>query len=470
VEILHLQDGRFNHAPRLAEDVSDWSTRLVYATQLGTNSNTQQVAAGVRQDPNIWSFGDVTSNVASKEFPDVAVTENGVAHVVWRESLGGEAWQIFYANDAGGSWSAPRQITFDAFVKGVPRIDVAADTVFVHVAYSTLEPGSADEIYYLRYDTLADASVVVPVTSDAVTDDDVSIDVGDGVHLVWISGGSEGALRYAEGDTGGFTEIPTGVAAGAAQADLAVSGEVYLAYRHSVSASVKLIRFIRRDGAGFTAPLDASPGDAFYTEPSVVAGATLMGTSPAIAFCSNTTGKRGLYMAIWDHLVSAFTSPETVHADETVTYNGTDLVARCCGIGIGEPTYTWYGFAVTSTEYVEADTVRADLRAFSVLVAAAPHGNDAPVLSAASAVALAASPNPFADGTTIAFTLREPADRVLLEVLDVAGRRVVSLLDVPRPAGTHQVSWRTGRVPAGVYFLRLESDGVVATRAIHHVR
>jgi DNA/RNA endonuclease YhcR with UshA esterase domain len=68
-------------------------------------------------------------------------------------------------------------------------------------------------------------------------------------------------------------------------------------------------------------------------------------------------------------------------------------------------------------------------------------------------------PNPFNPKTTIAFNLTDPGD-VTLGVYDVAGRRVVTLLDRHMDAGTHMVHWdgRTSdgeRAASGVYFYKL---------------
>ena len=73
-------------------------------------------------------------------------------------------------------------------------------------------------------------------------------------------------------------------------------------------------------------------------------------------------------------------------------------------------------------------------------------------------------PNPFNPQTTIAFELETPG-RVKLEIFDVRGRRVASLLDDELEAGPHDVTW-TGRdhwgrnVNSGVYFYRLSAPGI----------
>ena len=83
-------------------------------------------------------------------------------------------------------------------------------------------------------------------------------------------------------------------------------------------------------------------------------------------------------------------------------------------------------------------------------------------------------PNPFNPHTTVRFDLRR-AGPVRIRVYDAAGRLVSQLLDEHRPAGTHDVTW-TGRdnagrtVAAGVYFIRLEGDGMVDTQRVALVK
>ncbi len=63
------------------------------------------------------------------------------------------------------------------------------------------------------------------------------------------------------------------------------------------------------------------------------------------------------------------------------------------------------------------------------------------------------------------------AMHVRLEVFNILGQRVATLVDGEQPAGFHTASWdatdEAGQaVGAGVYLYRLSSDGVQATRSM----
>jgi hypothetical protein len=95
----------------------------------------------------------------------------------------------------------------------------------------------------------------------------------------------------------------------------------------------------------------------------------------------------------------------------------------------------------------------------------------------ASAVAIAlrpAEPNPFTAATSLRFQVPR-RQRVRVDVLDLRGRRVRTLVDDERDAGGHAVGW-DGRdhagaeVAAGVYFVRLAGDGMSQTRRVVWLR
>ncbi|WP_412061819.1 choice-of-anchor D domain-containing protein [Rubrivirga sp. IMCC45206] len=82
---------------------------------------------------------------------------------------------------------------------------------------------------------------------------------------------------------------------------------------------------------------------------------------------------------------------------------------------------------------------------------------------------LAPSPNPVRGASRVAFTTATPG-RVRLAVYDALGRRVRDLVDADRPAGPGEILVEAGVLPAGVYMVRMESPGFVASRALTVVR
>lgn len=67
-------------------------------------------------------------------------------------------------------------------------------------------------------------------------------------------------------------------------------------------------------------------------------------------------------------------------------------------------------------------------------------------------------PNPFNSLTTMKFTLRHDQD-VTMEIYDIRGALVTTLLDGRRPAGIHQMSWNAADRASGVYFCVLQAGG-----------
>jgi len=82
-------------------------------------------------------------------------------------------------------------------------------------------------------------------------------------------------------------------------------------------------------------------------------------------------------------------------------------------------------------------------------------------------------PNPFRSGTMINFDLPEPG-KVSLEVFDLQGRRVRTLVEEDKAAGRYSVPW-TGQneageiVAPGIYFYRLHTPKHTATQKLLRV-
>jgi beta-N-acetylhexosaminidase len=74
-------------------------------------------------------------------------------------------------------------------------------------------------------------------------------------------------------------------------------------------------------------------------------------------------------------------------------------------------------------------------------------------------------PNPFNPSTTIRFNL--PTDsRVLLEVFNVMGERVITLIDSELKSGYHNYEFNANNIASGIYFYKLNTDKFSSTKKL----
>lgn len=72
-------------------------------------------------------------------------------------------------------------------------------------------------------------------------------------------------------------------------------------------------------------------------------------------------------------------------------------------------------------------------------------------------------PNPFNSRTIISFELLSPAD-VKLEIFDILGRFVITLLDASYPVGSYDLSWDAGELKSGIYFAKISIGSYSSTK------
>lgn len=78
-------------------------------------------------------------------------------------------------------------------------------------------------------------------------------------------------------------------------------------------------------------------------------------------------------------------------------------------------------------------------------------------------------PNPARGATTIRFALPD-AGPVTLDVYDLLGRRVASLVDGAQTPGWHDVQWDASTLPSGTYFVRLTVGATTQTQRLTVLR
>jgi hypothetical protein len=72
-------------------------------------------------------------------------------------------------------------------------------------------------------------------------------------------------------------------------------------------------------------------------------------------------------------------------------------------------------------------------------------------------------PNPFNPVTTVQFSLEKPG-KTVLEIYNVLGQKVATLVDGNLSAGAYRYQWNASGMASGMYFYRLRSDNFVATK------
>ncbi len=78
-------------------------------------------------------------------------------------------------------------------------------------------------------------------------------------------------------------------------------------------------------------------------------------------------------------------------------------------------------------------------------------------------------PNPFSGETNIEFNLESP-DRVTIEIFNVSGARVSTLVNDNFTQGSHTVKWDASAMPAGFYFYTLQTSQTMITKKALIVR
>ncbi|UCD64243.1 MAG: T9SS type A sorting domain-containing protein, partial [Candidatus Zixiibacteriota bacterium] len=90
---------------------------------------------------------------------------------------------------------------------------------------------------------------------------------------------------------------------------------------------------------------------------------------------------------------------------------------------------------------------------------------DGGVSAASGVVEVSVSPNPFNPTTEIRFSLAEPA-QVKLEIFNIRGQKVSTLVNAHLSAGGHSVRWDGSQVASGVYLCRLKAGSFAVSKKI----
>jgi hypothetical protein len=78
-------------------------------------------------------------------------------------------------------------------------------------------------------------------------------------------------------------------------------------------------------------------------------------------------------------------------------------------------------------------------------------------------------PNPFNPTTTIGYSIAS-VNHVTLEIYDVLGRKVATLVNETKPPGAYNVTWNATDIPSGIYFYRFKAGSFVSVKKLAVVK
>jgi hypothetical protein len=477
-------DAVSNIHPKLVADAAG----AVYAIWFDQSPTAVQ---SKRRDPvGGWDANPtrLDSTGSTTVFGDISVDQNDKVYAFWSESVGGVLEVVARSRPSGGGWDA--NLTYvspvDASWSGNPTA-ATDNSGTVHVLWMDTRAG-VNEIFHRQWHSgsglEAGDRIVVGGNPPFSNNPQVAADSVGGVHLIWrVSPMDIGYRRYAgawdfsSGDSLVTVDQPGTVQTGRAFSVSATPwGTPQVAWQQP--GGLKKILFeempaglrkmtaqgvqpdlesgIRRFGS-----TDTSGTYTFDTpDPVTIRTAKLIYSYANFDWLvdpSDPYPEVGRNNAIFQVYVDDLLSHGVVTVDTSFRKMEVDITALMTSTDSTRVRYDRISgdddFLVFLPTLMIWDTLGTVVSIPSVPLGSKQIFLRAPV------------PNPFNGATVLRFELPRAASRVSLNLYDVRGRRVATLLDgVPRVAGLHAVPW-DGRdsngtsVATGVYFYELIVDG-----------
>jgi hypothetical protein len=120
----------------------------------------------------------------------------------------------------------------------------------------------------------------------------------------------------------------------------------------------------------------------------------------------------------------------------------------------------------TTLLFKNASHSLAEMMYTSWLLAGSPQISSAGIFDKISSTTMQLEqnvPNPFSNNTGISFTL-EGKSEIQLQVFNLEGKNVATLIDAQLEQGKHSLNWAPQNLPGGVYYLILRSGKTQVTR------
>ena len=132
-----------------------------------------------------------------------------------------------------------------------------------------------------------------------------------------------------------------------------------------------------------------------------------------------------------------------------------DTCPVSCGVryeGLYRSVLLSFGFEGISSLSDRTEVMDRIMEYFEVPVSSDPQNPEHDVISL-----LPASPNPFSTSTKISFSLPHP-EKVKIQIYNLKGQLVKTLLDEDKPAGNYTHNWDADKMSSGIYFMKLLTE------------
>jgi len=165
---------------------------------------------------------------------------------------------------------------------------------------------------------------------------------------------------------------------------------------------------------------------------------------------------------IFDYLYTNYPYVDSVYAADTYakTLGTTSSPAYKTALWTKTKSFTIPLFKSASHAFAEL-IYTAWIQAGSPSLITPASTND--LLSVSNAVLDQNIPNPFTSSAHINYTLKENTN-VLLQVRDIQGTTIVTLVDDNLPTGSHSYDWTPENLPAGLYYLVLNTSKYIQVK------
>jgi len=178
-----------------------------------------------------------------------------------------------------------------------------------------------------------------------------------------------------------------------------------------------------------------------------------------IYIANQMTGKIELFGPQFEWVVGTFGEPEQFFLPSNIiidTYHGfcEALILEMYGRKSGMQTYI-------ITNGVSEEKIEQGFYAYDMVKPEIRQGLNIPVIFSLGQ----AYPNPFNSKCKISFDLPQP-EHVLIEVFNILGQRMLTLLDENRDAGTHTVVFDAADLSSGVYFYGIRAGSWTDTKSV----